>query len=157
MSRQNQQLLDVFQKNSKGNFKTLLAIFKGHYMELTGSIVFFIIKHSPVWVLPIVTANIINIATSQPEHAVRKIAFNVIVMVLFLVQNVFTNYIHTWLYAKTIREVERDIRFLLVQKLQQLSIPYHKGIQSGRLKKKIIRDVEQVQNLSSQIFITTII
>lgn len=154
MSRQNQQLLDVFQKNSKGNFKTLLAIFKGHYMELTGSIVFFIIKHSPVWVLPIVTANIINIATSQPEQAVRKIVFNVIVMVLFLVQNVFTNYIHTWLYAKTIREVERDIRFLLVQKLQQLSIPYHKGIQSGRLQSKIIRDVEQVQNLSSQIFIT---
>lgn len=154
MSGQKQQLLDVFQKNSKGNLKTLFAIFKGHYLELTGSIIFFIIKHSPVWVLPIVTANIINIATGKTENAVRMIGLNVLVMILFLVQNIFTNYIHTWLYSKTIREVERDIRYLLIQKLQQLSIPYHKGIQSGRLQSKVIRDVEQVQNLSSQIFIT---
>lgn len=39
-------------------------------------------------------------------------------------------------------------------KLQQLSIAYHKEMESGRLQSKIMRDVEQVETLSSQIFIT---
>ena len=149
-----EQLMRAFQDNKGGNLKMLIRIFKGHYWELIGSIFFFIIKHSPVWVLPIVTANIINEATYRHETAVRAIMINVIVMLIFLVQNIFTNYLHTWLYAKTVREVERDLRFALVKKLQLLSIPYHNGIQSGRLQSKVIRDVEQIQNLSAQIFIT---
>lgn len=42
----------------------------------------------------------------------------------------------------------------MVCKLQQLSITYHKEMQSGRLQSKIMRDVEQIQNLASQIFIS---
>ena len=154
MERKNNKLLEALENCKGGGFKTLFVLFKGHYLELTGSIFFFIIKHSPVWVLPIVTANIINAATEQRSDTFSIIIINAIVMALFLIQNIFTNYIHTWLYSKTIREVERDIRYLLIEKLQKLSIPYHKGIQSGRLQSKVIRDVEQVQNLSSQIFIT---
>ena len=42
----------------------------------------------------------------------------------------------------------------MIVKLQQLSITYHKEMQSGRLQSKIMRDVEQVQTLASQIFIS---
>ncbi len=38
-------------------------------------------------------------------------------------------------------------------KLQELSIPYHTGTQSGRLQSKIMRDVEAVETLSSQLFV----
>ena len=147
-------LISIFQRDRGKNLKTLFALFKGHYLELLGSVIFFIIKHSPVWVLPIVTANIINVATNPTENAVRIIVINIVVMLLFIVQNVFTSYIHVWFYSKAIRDVERDLRFALVKKLQLLSIPYHNGIQSGRLQSKVIRDVEQVQNLFAQIFIT---
>ncbi|WP_277406158.1 ABC transporter ATP-binding protein [Lacrimispora xylanisolvens] len=41
----------------------------------------------------------------------------------------------------------------MVRKLQELSIPYHTQIQSGRLQSKIIRDVEAVETLSSQLFV----
>lgn len=44
----------------------------------------------------------------------------------------------------------------MIVKLQQLSITYHKEMQSGRLQSKIMRDVEQVQTLASQIFISLI-
>jgi ATP-binding cassette subfamily B protein len=43
-----------------------------------------------------------------------------------------------------------------VRKLQQLSISYHKETQSGRLQSKIIRDVEAVETLSTQLLISTL-
>lgn len=147
-------LLKNFRQNENHTLKTLIGLYKGHYLNLFFSTVFFIIKSSPVWVLPIVTSNIINAATSKAENAIHVIIVNMIVILIMVLQNVLTNYFHTVLYAKTIRSIERDLRSSLVRKLQQLSIAYHNEIQSGRLQSKIMRDVEQIENLSSQIFIT---
>lgn len=149
-------LLDTFKRNQNHSLKTLFGIYKGHYPELFLSVVFFVIKHSPVWVLPIVTSNIINIATNPGADAGRRIIINVIIMVVIIAQNVLTNYFHTLFYARAIRNVEQDLRSALVRKLQQLSITYHKEMQSGRLQSKIMRDVEQIETLSSQIFITVL-
>ena len=145
---------ELFRKNRNSSLKTLILLYRGHYMELFWSVVFFVCKHSPVWILPIVTANIIDAATKRPDGAIRTIWLNAAFMIVMVLQNILTNYIHTWLYAKTIRNVEKDLRSALVRKLQQLSIAYHKEMESGRLQSKIMRDVEQVETLSSQIFIT---
>lgn len=150
------QLLDTFKRNQNKSLRTLIGIYKGHYLELFLSIVFFVLKHSPVWILPIVTSNIINIATNPGADAGRKIFLNVAFMVVMLAQNILTNYFHTLFYARAIRHVERDLRSALVRKLQQLSITYHNEMQSGRLQSKIMRDVEQIETLSSQIFITVL-
>ena len=144
----------VFQQNKNHSLRILMLLYKGHYMELFWSIVFFVVKHSPVWILPIVTSNIINAATYPDENTTMTIVINVVFMIVMIVQNIFSNYIHTWLYAKTIRNVEKDLRSALVRKLQQLSIAYHKEMESGRLQSKIMRDVEQVETLSAQIFIS---
>lgn len=149
-------LLETFKRNEGNSLKILLGIYKGHYLKLFFSILLFAVKHSPVWILPIITSNIINIATDRPENSGVKILFNVLIMSFFVVQNIFTNYIHTWLYAKTVRSVEQGLRSSLVRKLQQLSISYHNEMQSGRLQSKIMRDVEQIETLSSQIFITVL-
>ena len=149
-----QELLLTFKRNQNHSLRTLLGIYKGHYMELFLSIVFFVIKHSPVWILPIVTANIINVATNPGADAGRRIFWNVVFMVVMIAQNILTNYFHTLFYARAIRNVEKDLRSALVRKLQQLSITYHNEMQSGRLQSKIMRDVEQVETLSAQVFIT---
>lgn len=149
-------MMHIFSQNRKNNLRTLLSLFKGHYGALAGSIFFFIIKHSPTWVLPIVTANIINAVTDHNGNITKILILNTILMIAVLVQNIPTNYIHTWLYAKTVRTVEKELREALVCKLQQLSITYHKEMQSGRLQSKIMRDVEQIQNLASQIFISLV-
>lgn len=143
-------------ETKENNLRTLLSLFKGHYGALAGSVFFFIIKHSPTWVLPIVTANIINAVTDHNGNITKILILNTILMIAVLVQNIPTNYIHTWLYAKTVRTVEKELREALVCKLQQLSITYHKEMQSGRLQSKIMRDVEQIQNLASQIFISLV-
>lgn len=149
-------LLETFKRNEGNSLKILLGIYKGHYLKLFLSVMFFAVKHSPVWILPIITANIINAATDRPENAGIVILINILIMSFFVVQNIFSNYIHTWLYAKTVRSVERGLRSSLVRKLQQLSITYHNEMQSGRLQSKIMRDVEQIETLSSQIFITVL-
>ncbi|EKQ56489.1 MULTISPECIES: ABC transporter ATP-binding protein [unclassified Clostridium] len=147
-------LLKIFKQNENSTLKTLVGIYKGHYLNLFLSIIFFLLKSSPVWVLPVVSANIINAATDKGTNAVHIIVINIIIILVMVLQNIPTNYVHTVLYAKTIRSVERELRSILVKKLQQLSIAYHTQMQSGRLQSKIMRDVEQIENLSSQVFIT---
>ena len=154
--QEEQDFLDNFKRNSGSSIKTLLGLYKGHYVSLFFSVLFFFIKHSPVWILPIVTSNIINIATTPDENVVRDISLNVAFMCVMIIQNVFSNYVHVYLYSKTIRNMECNLRGSLVRKLQQLSISYHNAMQSGRLQSKIMRDVEQIETLSRQIFISVL-
>ena len=156
LDRAEENLIKTFKQHEGHNLKILIGLYKGHYPEFLFSIFFFVVKHSPVWVLPIVTSNVIDLATEKPEDAGIKIAVNIGVMAFFAIQNIFSNYIHTWLYAKVVRQVEQGLRSSLVRKLQQLSISYHNEMQSGRLQSKIMRDVEQIELLSTQIFVTVL-
>lgn len=148
------QWIQSFKKHPNKSLKTLMSLYKGNYLNLFGSTCFYILKHSPVWVLPIVTANIIDAATYPSDRSVSIITLNVVIMIVLLLQNIPSNYIHTKLYSKSIRFVEAGLRSSLVRKLQQLSISYHNDMQSGRLQSKIMRDVEAIETLSSQLFIS---
>ena len=146
-------LIKSFEKNKNNSFKTLMSLYKGSYHKLIFALIFFIIKRSPEWVLPIVTANIINIATSPSSHSINELVINCAVMVFFILQNVPTNYIYFKVYRHTIRMVEARLRCALVRKMQQLSITFHKEMRSGKLQSKIMRDVEAIETLSTQFFI----
>ena len=149
-------LLESFRRNETHSLKTLIGLYKGQYFKLFLSVLMFAIKHTPVWALPIVTANIINAATVPSENAASTIIINVTVMIVLVLQNLLTNYLHTYFYAKVVRNVECGLRSSMIRKLQQLSITYHNEMQSGRLQSKIMRDVEQIENLSAQIFISVL-
>lgn len=149
-------LLESFRRNETQSLKTLIGLYKGQYFKLFLSVLMFAIKHTPVWALPIVTANIINAATVPDENAATVIIINVTVMIVLVLQNLLTNYLHTYFYAKVVRNVECGLRSSMIRKLQQLSITYHNEMQSGRLQSKIMRDVEQIENLSAQIFISVL-
>ena len=112
------------------------------------------LQRSPVWVIPIVTSNIINAATDRSANAVEIILLNLLVALVFIVQNAGTNYLATKEYAGVNRGIEGSLRNAMVRKLQQLSIMFHKEVQSGRLQSKIMRDVENVTELLNQVFRT---
>lgn len=142
-------------KNHKGHpMSTLIAIYKGNYHKFFLSVVFFFIKHSPVWVLPIVTANIINDISKGSPNLIRNIIMNSLIMVVLIITNVPTNYLYTMFKSQATRYAESGLRKALVRKLQQLSISYHTETQSGRLQSKIMRDVEAVETLSTQAFLS---
>lgn len=134
----------------------LIRLYKGNYHKFVLAVLFFLIKHCPVWVLPIVTANIINDVTLGNENTVRNVIVQCIIMVILIGINIPTNYLYTRYKSLATRYAETGLRKALVRKLQQLSISYHKETQSGRLQSKIIRDVEAVETLSTQLLISTL-
>lgn len=149
-------IIKCYEKNQKHPFKILISIYKGTYVKLILSAICFAIKHTPAWVLPIAISNIINIATNPEVHTIYEIYINVAIMVVLVLQNILSNYYHTKFHSQAIRYVEAELRSALVKKLQQLSILYHKEMQSGRLQSKIMRDVEAVETLSAQLFVSSL-
>ncbi|MGN0538819.1 MAG: ABC transporter ATP-binding protein [Candidatus Fimenecus sp.] len=136
--------------------KTLCAVYKGSYGKIFLSSVCFAIKHSPVWILPILTANLINLAASGTAADKTKIIYNAVAFGILLVINVPLNYLHVHFYASSIRNAEAGLRMALVTKIQQLSINYHKHTENGRIQAKLMRDVEQFQTLSEQLFVNAL-
>lgn len=144
--------VEVFH-NSKGHpIKTFFRLYKGTYWRFLLAAVFFVLKNSPVWVLPVVTSNIINIATAPSLHSTSEIIINIFIIIFLILFNFPLNYLYNAFQCTASRAVEKHLRSSLVRKLQQLSMSYHSDTETGRLQSKIIRDVEAIQGLSSQIF-----
>lgn len=146
------EYVKIFGKSKGHPIRTFFRLYKGTYWRFFLAGFLFVLKNSPVWVLPIVTGNIINIATKPTAHSSGEIAINIAVIIALIAFNFPLNYLFNVCQSTATRAVEAHLRSSLVRKLQQLSISYHKENESGRLQSKIIRDVEAVQQLSSQIF-----
>lgn len=132
--------------------KTLMYLYKDNLGKLFLSLLFFIIKHSPAWVMPIITANVIDIASKPASHNIRELWINLIIAFILIIQNVPTSILYTKFFSQALRCVEAELRSKLVRKLQILSISYHKQLKSGKIQSKVLRDVEAITVLSRQIF-----
>ncbi|MCH5343884.1 MAG: ABC transporter ATP-binding protein [Acetatifactor sp.] len=133
---------------------TLVKLYKGNFHKFMLSVLFFFIKHACVWVLPIVTANIINDITTGNPDTVRNLVFYTVLMVTLIAINVPMNYLYTDYKSQATRYAETGLRKALIRKLQELSIAYHVETRSGKLQSKIMRDVEAVEGLSTQLFLS---
>ena len=147
-----QRILDSYRKHDGNPLLILIGMYKDNYLRLFISAIFYICKHSPVWVMPVVTANVINEITNRNDGSVRLIVTNMLIMAVFLLQNTLTNYIHVRCYSKAVRSVEMGLRGALMRKLQSLPPEYYEKTTTGRLQSKIMRDVEAVQTFSEQCF-----
>lgn len=132
----------------------LVSLYKGNYHKFILAVICFFIKHACVWVLPIITANIINDVTQKNANTVRNILFYAALEVGLIALNIPMNYLYTSYKSLATRYAETGLRKALIRKLQQLSISYHVATQSGRLQSKIMRDVEAVETLSTQMFLS---
>lgn len=141
----------AFDRNRSHPVRTLLAIYKGNYGRLFLAFLFHLIKSSPCFILPLVTAQVINVATASGEHPLSDMYVAIGFVVVLLLQNVLTNYLYQINISKSTRLVESGLRAAMVRKLQQLSITFHREMQSGRIQSKIMRDVETVESLSTQL------
>lgn len=146
--------IECYKKHKGHPMQILLGLYKGNYHKFFLAVIFFFIKHAPVWVLPIVTANIINDITSGSPETYQNIIIQAMIMIVLVALNIPMNYMYTRYKSLATRYAETGLRRALVRKLQQLSISYHKEMQSGRLQSKIMRDVEAVETLSTQMFLS---
>lgn len=146
--------IECYKKHKGHPMQILLGLYKGNYHKFFLAVIFFFIKHAPVWVLPIVTANIINDITSGSPETYQNIIIQAMIVIVLVALNIPMNYMYTRYKSLATRYAETGLRRALVRKLQQLSISYHKETQSGRLQSKIMRDVEAVETLSTQMFLS---
>lgn len=154
--REENDFIKTYTEKKRGAFKILMKLYRTHKWKLLLSALFYAIKVSPTWVLPIITANLINIAVAQPADALTQIIINVAVAVGVLLLNIPFHMLHVKYFSIARRNVEAGLRGAMIRKLQQLSISFHKEMQSGKIQSKVMRDVEAVEALSSQIFNTAL-
>ncbi|MGN0143494.1 MAG: ABC transporter ATP-binding protein [Clostridium sp.] len=142
--------------DSNKTFLTFIKLYEGNYKKLFLSFIFFVIKHSPVWIMPIALSNIVNMISDVNNIKLYQLIFNFGLVAGLVIINVPATLIHTRFMSLAIRDVESSVRMKLVKKLQVLSIPYHKHLSGGKIQSKLLRDVELITNLSNQVSVNVV-
>lgn len=151
----------LFQESAKGNKEEKASgipkmLLKQNALKIMISTMLFIVKASPTWAIPLVTAEVINVITNPDENTVRKLAIYGIVLFVLLIQNVPTHVLYSRFTDRMLRTIGAGLRNTLIKKLQHLSITYHKEIESGRIQSKFLRDIEAIEFLDTH-FIKSVI
>ncbi|GIH04129.1 ABC transporter ATP-binding protein [Rhizocola hellebori] len=117
--------------------------------RIAATLLAFAVKHSPVWLLPILTANIIDVVVQRKP--IHLLWVNAAVLALVFLQNIPVHVLWMRLSSRIVRRIGVDLRSRLVERLQQLSIGFHVRAGSSRLQNKIVRDVENVELMLQQV------
>ncbi len=133
-------------------FRTLLYLYSGQKGRLVLAVIFFIIKHSPVWIMPLITANIIDTVSRGGPNTLSTLWFNAMILAVLLVQNIPMHYLYVRLLSLAARTMETHLRSAIVHQLQHLSIGYYKNHSPGRLQSKVLRDVESIEQLTRLLY-----
>ncbi len=108
--------------------------------EFLLSAVIKIFRSLPVAVLPVITANVIDIISQNRN--IEALWINLIAALLLLLSNIYFSYLIAAVFEKTCRKMEEAYRIAIIQKLQILSISFHNELQNGVIISKVIRDAE---------------
>ena len=130
--------------------KTAARLYSGQKGRLLVAAVAYTSKHSPAWVMPLLTANVIDAVVQ--EQPVSVLWVNAAAMAVLIVQNIPLALLYVSRLSLAVRTVETQLRAALCERLQQLSVGYHRKMSAGVLQAKVIRDVENVVETSRQAF-----
>lgn len=103
--------------------KTTWFLTKGQRRNLGFSFLFFTIKHSPAWLLPLLTANIIDVLVQRKPLSTLWIYIGL--MGLLVLQNLPINLLYVRFLSKAVRNLESNLRSTIAQRLQQLNMSYY--------------------------------
>lgn len=141
----------LFENEARGGGKVLVKLLKENQRKIWISSVLYIIKASPVWIIPVITAAIINTVARGESKIMQTVLVYMGILMLLLAQNVPMHVLYSRYTDSVLRTVGAGLRNTLIKKLQHLSISYHKEIESGRVQSKFMRDVESIEFLNSQL------
>jgi ATP-binding cassette subfamily B protein len=136
-----------------GGFKTkderavIAELLAGKSWRICKMLLFFCIKASPFWLVPIITARMIDLINQPASSRMHGLIILTVVTLLLYLQNIP---MHT-LYVKNVSRLTRgigwDLRLRLCRQLQVLSLYYHGRTNVGKLHTKAIRDIEMIENV----------
>ena len=132
--------------------RTLLYLYQGQRGQLALASLCFVIKHSPVWLMPAITANIVDMVAQPARHSRGELWMNALVLAVILAQNIPLHYAYARALSRAARTTETRLRSALCRRLQHLSIGYYARHSAGVLQTKVLRDVEAIEQLTRVLF-----
>ncbi|GAP12604.1 ABC-type multidrug transport system, ATPase and permease component [Longilinea arvoryzae] len=145
----NQPLLE---HNYQGEspLRTLWFLFEGDRLHLLAATLLFVIKHSPVWLMPLLTAKIIDVVVQH--RPIAELWWNALVLVVLLFQNIPIHVLYMRHLSAALRRMETSLRSALARQMQRLSIDFFHQASAGVLQNKVVRDVETIEQMVRQLF-----
>lgn len=131
--------------------KTFLALYRGDWLNLILAVFYFVIKHSGVWAMPLVTAQIVDLISTGTPEVLGDIAVQIGILVVIFAQNLPVNYLFVRHLSAATRNMETKLRAAMARRLQYLSLSFYYGSSTGALQTKLLRDVEVLQDLTMQL------
>jgi ATP-binding cassette subfamily B protein len=128
--------------------RTLAYLAREDRGRLALGTVLFAVKSSPTWLLPLITANVVDVVVGR--QPIFRLWINCGLMLALLLLNYPGHVLYVRCYSYAIRRISNTLRISLCRRLQELSIGYHTRVSSGVLQTKVIRDVETIEQMMQQ-------
>ena len=132
--------------HSGAALRTWAQLYAKQRRLLFGSALIYLVKHSPAVLLPVLTGMTIDLLTAHAP--LQQLGWLALAGCLLIAQNLPGHWWHVRLLSQAIRQVERELRSTLSQRIQQLSIGYYERNSPATLQAKMLRDVEAVEQMT---------
>lgn len=130
--------------------KTLWYLLENHRRDIFFAVIFYCIKHSPSWTTPLLIANMIDCVVYKKPLSTLAINFGLLVVIT--IQNYPMNVMYVRYLARAVRNLENRLRSALVERMQQMSISFYQSTNAGALQTKVVRDVENIEQMMRHSF-----
>lgn len=134
--------------DAKRPARSVLRLLGLHRGRVAASVGFFALKDTPLWLMPVVTAAIIDVVVAGGPPS--TLALWAAIAIVALLQNYPNHVMYTRLFMGAVRDIGRDLRNALAERLQALSIGYHTRANSAVVQTKVVRDVENIEVMLQQ-------
>lgn len=128
-------------KRKKGN-GVMSNLIRRDWQKIVYSTFFYLLQNSPVWILPIVTSDVIDTLTYLPDGYGIRLILDGTILLFLLILNIPSTIWRSNVQNRWIRTTTAEVKSGVMRKLQRLSITYHKEMQEGKIQSKLLRDVE---------------
>ena len=145
----------VFRDSAKkgGNGKGVVGgLLKKDVWKIILSFFLYVIKNSPVYIIPIVSAAVIDEIAAVGGPDTKKLIIYAAIMLVSLIQNVPMHVLYAKITDGFLRNTSAGIKETVIRKLQRLSITYHTEMETGKLQSKFLLDTERVEQYLRMIF-----
>jgi len=128
--------------------RSVLRLLGLHRGRVAAAVGFFALKDTPLWLMPVVTAEIIDVVVAGGPATTLWLWAGIAVVALL--QNYPNHVMYTRFFMGAVRQVGADLRNALAARLQSLSIGFHTRANSAIVQTKVVRDVENVEVMLQQ-------
>lgn len=140
-------MIDTIDADHPG--RSVLRLLGAYRLRVGGAVFFFILKETPVWLMPVITAGVVDVVVNGGP--LSKLWILAALALAALLQNYPNHLAYTKLFMSVVRQVGADLRNALTERLQALSIGFHTRISSSVVQTKVVRDVENIELMLQQI------